>query len=558
MPHLSPAQERGRTFHMPQHTCHALVLTGHQCDFERPSCGQCRRLGLQCDGYERKTVFVHSGPATVGTKKDVATTLVRQALSANGTKNHPLEAKIGAVTLLPPGLVSSAYKSNYVGLFWDMYDPSSHLRRDLGNAISTTSWLGKVHSDKSYQSSPVLQTSFLAICLGTVGQRLKAQHLIQNGMKAYNEALGGLAKSIAMQAQSKQIPDDTTIATTRILSLYEVFFGCDPLAHASTSSCPDTTLVKPQGLMEPLFMSYNQADAWRRHRFGELALLESQSPEMYKEGIAHQMLADGRLSITIAAVGIHRSTILAREDWLTVPWTGSHKKTGWDLLLDIFVLLPGCLEDATRIEAALEMNPNHFHFHVTPARIASSVGIQALLMLNKKCKHILSQLQSWYDNHAPPLWKAFLSSSTYPRPVNLAYPTSHDPPSADDISTAHMMCLYWSTKIKITLLILQVRKSLAGLQVDVSRIDRSDLRMSITQDSKHIMRTAPIFFEKGAGMAGSHIAIFPLTVALKALLMMGEIGVAEQRGMVKELLVRRAAESGLSVGPFVGSLRVLD
>ncbi|KAK0666557.1 hypothetical protein QBC41DRAFT_148861 [Cercophora samala] len=540
--------------------CHTCRRRRKGCDLERPSCSQCRRLGLQCDGYERKTVFVHTDPATTGTNKHTTTTLVQQPPSANGTKNYSVWPKRGAVTLLPPSLVSSAYQSNYVGLFWDMYDPNWHPQRDSDNALSTTTWLAGLQSDKSYQNSPLLQTSFFAICLGAVGQRLNEKRLIENGMKAYNKALGGLAKSIAMQAHKNHVSDEATIATTRILSLYEVFFGSDPLSHTSTSSCPDPPVGKPQGMIDkPLLMSYNQADAWRRHRFGELALLEAQSPEMYKEGISHHMLADGRLSITIAAVGVRRSTILSREDWLTVPWTGSYEKTSRDLLLDIFVHLPGCLEDMAKIEAALKMNPSHYPNHVIAESITSSDESQGLLMLSQRCHRLLSQLQSWLDKDAPPLWKAFLAPSTQPQPSNRAYPTSEAPASADDISAAHLMCLYWSTRIKITLVLLKLTDYLGDVRECASSTsNRNDLRTAITRDSNHILRTAPIFFEKGAGIAGSHIAIFPLTVALKALLLMGQIGTAEQRGIVKELLVTRASESGLSVGGFVGSLRVLD
>ncbi|KAK4178158.1 hypothetical protein QBC36DRAFT_210136 [Triangularia setosa] len=544
--------------------CHTCRRRRKGCDFERPFCGQCRRLGLQCDGYERKTVFVHTDPTAVGTNKNTSTTLVHQPLSATRAKNHPAAAagaKQPAAVLLPASLASSAYKCRYVGLFWDMYDPNSDLERDLDNSLSTTSWLAGVHSDKSYHDSPLLQTSFLAFCLGTVGQRLNLKSLVENGMKAYNEALRGLSKSIAIQAQRKHIPDNAIIATTRILSLYEVFFGSDPLSHASISFCPDETaaVCRPHGpLDKPLFMSYSQADAWRRHRFGELALLESQSPEMYKEGIAHRMLADGRLSITIAAVGVHRSTILAREDWLTIPWTGSHKKTSRDLLLDVIVQLPGCLEDMTKIEVALKVNSNHYSYHVIAEEITASGGRQALSMLRERCQLLLNQLAIWFEIDAPPLWKEFLSASTHPQPSNLSYPAAENPPSADDISAAHLLCLFWAIRVKIMIIVLKVRRHLVNLGESASASSRSGLKTTITQDSHCIMRTAPIFFQKGAGIAGSHIAIFPLTIALKALLLMGEIGIAEQRGMVKELLVKRAAESGLSVGGFVGSLRVLD
>ncbi|KAK4196038.1 hypothetical protein QBC40DRAFT_184438 [Triangularia verruculosa] len=543
--------------------CHTCRRRRKGCDLERPSCGQCSRLGLQCDGYERRTMFIHADPTTAGTSKKstITTTLARKPLLVNGTASYPVGEARSTVTLLPTSLTSSAYKCNYVALFWEMYDPHSDLERDLDNALSTTAWLAGVHSDKSYHNSPLLQTSFLAFCLGSVGHRLGQKPLIENGMNAYNEALRGLSKSIAAQACRNRVPDDATVATTRILSLYEVFFGSDPLSHTSASSCPgEAATFKEHVLVDkPLCMSYGQADAWHRHRFGELALLESQSPDMYKEGIAHRLLADGRLSITIAAVGVHRSTILAREDWLTVPWTGSHKKTSRDLLLDIFVQMPGCLEDMTKIEVALNLSLRYCSYHIIPERLTGSGGVQALLMLIQRCQRLLGQLHSWFDHDAPLLWKEFLSSlSSYrPQPPNVAYPISKDPPSADDVSAAHLMCLYWSTRIKLMLIILDTTGYLANLEEKEAQ-NRSTFKSTITHDSNHILRTAPIFFQKGAGIAGSHLAIFPLTIALKALQLMGEIGVAEQRGMVKELLVKRAAVSGLSVGGFVGSLRVLS
>lgn len=183
-------------------------------------------------------------------------------------------ASHGSSVALPTALSRSAYKTKYLGIFWDIWLPgysAPDVSLATEGSVSTMNWIIDIYRQNIYHQSPLLERAVMALCLGTLGKRLGDRDMTEEGMKAYSAALGKMS-TVLKHTKSETPPNDAMVAATRCLSLYEVFFGTDSTDQQA------------------------QALAWHRHRFGELAFLSVRNPESYVDGIAHQMFADGRLS----------------------------------------------------------------------------------------------------------------------------------------------------------------------------------------------------------------------------------------------------------------------
>ncbi|KAK4164037.1 hypothetical protein QBC43DRAFT_211492 [Cladorrhinum sp. PSN259] len=453
------------------------------CDFQRPSCGNCQRLGLKCEGYERPTTFIHTDPAT-GAETKVRTT------------------KTTTVTL-PDTLAKSAYKTNCLSVFWDIYlpgytDPEVSLARD--GCFSTVNWMIDIQRQNIYHQNPHLEKSVMALCLATLGRRLGDRAMIEESMKAYSAAVRAMSVLLS-RINSESPPDDAMVAATRCLSLFEVFY------------CPDSTDKQSQAL------------AWHRHRFGELALLSARKPERQIDGIAHQMFADGRLSCTIAALATRRGTLLSRPEWKKVPWS-QHKKTTLDLLLDIFVDVPDLLETLDMVEAAFFANMPDTKERKTD--------------LVQKCNTTLQALSSWFQNSAPDWdWKAHKNNTA---------------PTTADITAAHNMCLFWAIDLKVRGITIDASLLPHSINHHLKQQKRRRYYIALLQQCEAIIQTAPIFFTPAAGIAGAQLAVFPLILAHKILGVIGNDAAQEMQAQVLELMAK-SREMKLAIHNFVDSLR---
>ncbi|KAK3986946.1 hypothetical protein QBC44DRAFT_130383 [Cladorrhinum sp. PSN332] len=462
------------------------------CDFQRPSCGQCQRLGLRCDGYERPTTFVHTDPTTGAGSKTRESTVTK-------TKSNPPAKTI----TLPDSLVKSAYKANCLGVFWDIYlpgysDPAVSSARD--GCISTVTWIIDIESLNMYSQNPFLERAVMAVCLGALGRRQGDRGMIEESMKAYSAAVRGMS-ILLMNTNSARPPDDAMVATTRCLSLFEVFYS------------PDASDKQ------------NQALAWHRHRFGELALLSARTPEHQIDGISHRMFADGRLSCTVASLATRKGTILSRPEWKEIPWS-QHKKTSIDLLLDIFVDVPGLLESLDMVEAAYLAN------------LPNCRELKAKLL--EQCTTALQNLSSWFQHSAPSWdWNAHMNDTT---------------PTTADITAAHNLCLFWAIELKVRGIVIDA--SLLPHKAADAAVKQQQRRRYYTgllQQCEAIIQTAPIFFTPAAGIAGCQLAVFPLILAHRVLTVVGSDVAREMQQDIRNLMAR-SEDFDLAINSFVDSL----
>ncbi|PGH05403.1 hypothetical protein GX51_02927 [Blastomyces parvus] len=264
------------------------------CDEKRPACGQCIKLGLKCDGYERELRFINfsAEPRKAGRKA-------------------PGSAQI----TLPVPLARAAYAEKYLDIFWRSYLPNDkHFPAQMMMYVSG-GWTNSL--PQLYLNSPDIQKILLAICLSTAGRIGNNRWEKEEGLRYYMESLSEMSAALANRARGNIV---TLCVMSRLYSLYEVFFGQDDEDRIA------------------------QARNWRNHINGELAIMTSQPPETYISGYLHQFFVDGRLHLTTSAVQARKRSILSNPEWKTIPWR-EIPKTPKDRLIDILVEIPTLLEN---------------------------------------------------------------------------------------------------------------------------------------------------------------------------------------------------------------------
>lgn len=196
LPYLPETKERCK-FPRPRNKCLLYVISVGgdlifcQCDTQRPSCGQCRRLGLECAGYARDLVWVN-------------------------TTERGMPYRAQPITL-PDKLTQSAYESRYLGLFWSSYLPNGQALLSDAAQESLGGWSNTIQA--LYPSSNILKKTLLALCLTSTGMLDGKKWMLQQGLGMYAGAMHDM--SMALQRPSSA-HNDAILTTAKLFSLYEV------------------------------------------------------------------------------------------------------------------------------------------------------------------------------------------------------------------------------------------------------------------------------------------------------------------------------------------------
>ncbi|KAF6808532.1 C6 zinc finger domain protein [Colletotrichum sojae] len=278
------------------------------CDLQRPACGQCLKVGIECEGYERKRIFVNvTNPARGTTVRAAAMAAVPVTMSSTSIIHSST-------------LSRAAYEKKMVDLFWDGYIPGAPVGGGPANPISRYS-----HADWAltvqdlYRTEPALRQTLLAISLGTVGRRDGQQWMVDDGLRFYCRALN--ETNVALRHPTRWKSDGLMVAT-RILGLYELLYGADDRERRGIS----------------------QAQSWEGHAMGEMALVGQRRPGSHVNGHAHRLFCSARVHLVISHIKQRRKCPLSHPVWKTVPWR-THLKSPRDVLVDVFTDIPGLLED---------------------------------------------------------------------------------------------------------------------------------------------------------------------------------------------------------------------
>jgi hypothetical protein len=236
----------------------------------------------------------------------------------------------------------------------------------------------------------------------------------------------------------------------------------------------------------------------------------------------------------VNALGSRTATFLAEKEWMTLPWRDSIKSVHHELL-DLMAKIPSILEQAQSITYKPEAH-----------EILSST-----LSLIEKCWDLNNQFQEWkrkFPMEEKPLWRLEVKNQTDNESVSDLNNLCPVILSFDDICTAHMYILYWSSLIFLHGLMPKVYRSLHGdpedsysktclvcsqpensqtcycgslhlfqkhLDFDVSVLPPLTEEMNVQGHALNIVQSTDYFMRPQFGPRSPGLVIFPLLVAMQ-------------------------------------------
>ncbi|KAK1240460.1 hypothetical protein MKX07_004488 [Trichoderma sp. CBMAI-0711] len=366
------------------------------CDKNEPSCHQCIRSGLKCEGYGRELVWVNNTPNGENGKavppppqgKGSASQQRPWSVIYTTKKHHSNDTRVA----LHDSLARSAREELFFGLLISMSLPYGHLLSPKASAISTNGWVAAV--DEYYNREPAIRYAALAMSAGFMSVEDKknqvAQHsqLTLQGLQAYNRAIHEMVKGLNDERRSK---NDGVLVAARILQSYELFFG--------------------------------RAPDWRAHIEGQLALFMARGPASFTSGQAHQLYVDGRVLVVMLSIGRRTKSPLNTPEWRTVPWRIVPKSIK-DKLMDVMEDIPYMLVSYDNLCACQD-----------PDRMSE---LYQILMLN--CQHISNSLDAWEREIGADLDRFDYTVAGTPVPT---------PQDDTEISLVYLSSVYWGARLML-------------------------------------------------------------------------------------------------------------
>ncbi|KAH0521860.1 hypothetical protein TsFJ059_005795 [Trichoderma semiorbis] len=366
------------------------------CDKSVPSCHQCIRSGLTCEGYGRDLVWVNTTPDGDDGKVKPHPPQGKAAAGQQRpwsviytTKTNKSNSNSTAVAL-HDSLARSARENLFFGMLISMSLPYGHLLSPKASAISTNGWVAAV--DEYYNREPAIRYAALAMSAGFMGVQDRNNKVAQysqltlQGLEAYNRAIHEMVKGLKDARRSK---NDGVLVAARILQSYELFFG----------SAPD----------------------WRAHIEGQLSLFLARGPESFTTGQAHQLYVDGRVLVVMLCIGRRTQSPLHSPEWRTVPWRTIPKSVK-DKLMDIMEDIPFMLVSYDNIRACQD-----------PDRADE---LRQIAMLN--CEHISNSLD---------IWEQEMGADLHQFDYNVVGSPLPEPKDDTEFSLVYLSSVYWGARL---------------------------------------------------------------------------------------------------------------
>ncbi|KAM0629561.1 hypothetical protein ACHAPW_006792 [Verticillium nonalfalfae] len=266
----------------------------------------------------------------------------------------------------------------------------------------------------------------------------------------------------------------------------------------------------------------SQAGSWQSHNLGEVALITSRPPVEHADGHAHQLFVDSRMHLIIIAIKLRRRNFLSSPEWKTIPWTNA-AKVPKDLLLDIFVDIPGLLEDLDALALCDDA--------------ASRPLLYARLVAD--CWRTDERLVSWFEEQSPRAHLEALKEREYKEPT------------PEDTAVAMSMSLYWTACLLTYSTLILVLTSNPTSPLDITTLPE---RMNLNSYCAAIADILEIFFQPSSGIFSVQLVPLPLGIALSYLASTLKPGTPPPTELKKLLGYFTRGAGGASVGSFLRSM----
>lgn len=186
---------------------------------QRPSCGQCKKLGLPCGGYGRELKFIHTSNQPC--KQSEVHAIPGNAVSCSNKFRKSSTVICNTTGQALTGHVETLSKSVLVGSC-----PGLFLNIFLGNIGSSTENLSQscftgwlVTASQSNYENPILRNALLALGLARVGKLSHDSRIVYKSQQFYSSALVQLYQRLNVNSECL---GDESLAGIMCLTLYEV------------------------------------------------------------------------------------------------------------------------------------------------------------------------------------------------------------------------------------------------------------------------------------------------------------------------------------------------
>ncbi|KIV96571.1 hypothetical protein PV10_00419 [Exophiala mesophila] len=372
------------------------------CDGDRPSCARCTKSNRICGGYQRErhfknlsaldrdTLLTRTQPLAsltdllaINTGSDYSLTTCSTS-EEDGTPNSNRQMLPSIRPPRPPDSFVS-FINNYIP-------------REEGNLHiehrSQVSWLQAIDPSQEYGAS--LDLAISALSLVSLGRKHGDVELRREGRASYGRALRQLQDILS---QNRLLFEEQTLASCMALYTFELL----------EVSGEDTT-------------------GWVSHAEGIARLIQLRGPESHVVGLSHRLFLGFRSTGITHALATRKSTYLAHQDWLTVPWK-MQPKSDFDKLLDIMAQIAILIEKARGLKMTL----------------ASEIPHVESMALVQQGWDFYSQLDEWYQGiiqkHNEPLYYEQPGSTQFVSAAGCVFPTSLH---FANFEIARLHVSYWS------------------------------------------------------------------------------------------------------------------
>ncbi|BAE61123.1 hypothetical protein COH20_002821 [Aspergillus flavus] len=324
------------------------------CDLQEPQCGQCKKSGRHCEGFDKDIAFIHRTP---------------QGLLRKGQEQcqgpAPWETSCGANSTstkqIPPQINNAAiYVDGMLHTFLVAFLPSSPilpLSHHSNITVPPAPWMRIAIALP--RRGPLLSTALQALCMTKIARAHGDQALLMQGMAAHTQALRALQNAI--NDRNTALTDET-LAAIRVLGTYELHEG-----------------------------TMGSVVGWTSHEEGvdQLVQLRGFNSSQYESELGQALFGEVRRSAMIRGLQFFKGSFFSETRWCIEPW-GTKPKDYVQQLYDIGLLLPPILEELHTIQSL----PN------APRRA----------QIWQRCQHLEDRFSAWHARlltlfPTPPYWE---------------------------------------------------------------------------------------------------------------------------------------------------------
>ncbi|KAK4934330.1 hypothetical protein LTR10_024374 [Elasticomyces elasticus] len=325
-----------------------------------------------------------------------------------------------------------------------------HLRQSL---FPAGAWPG---FGATTNQTPLAYRCLRSLALAHFGRVQAAPAILEEGSMTYINSLHCLNRNLADPACCTQ---DDTLLSVMILGLYEM-------------------------------LVLSSSTGWITHTLGLGAVMEMRGPHAFKDNLLHSVFETTRFLIILASLAISKATFLSREEWKTIPWSGTIAKPYGQTLVDVSADLPNIKEQLQACPGSPELPP-------------------AVL-------DILTRLSNWRKQ-----WDLLPESQTVC--VSAVDASDRQDLFGSDlhytsILAATYVCLYDAAVIQAAEALSSIPLSNVPTPLtDMSEADFAHVRKLSREAAVEICRSIQYQLSAAHPMMGQFVVLYPLRMAWKAL-----------------------------------------